>query len=606
MRKICDNLALCLLLTSCLPESHLVKQEPTPTPEAVPTVLVGADPLAQYQWHLINTGSNYISGAGVAGADINLGTLHDDGVTGYGIKVVVSDEEAELSHEDLYPNRNLSISKNFKYSYSGVYGQNPFTSKAKASHGTAVSGIIAAAMNNAVGGKGVSPEVQIGNYNFIAYQSGTNGSQQLAEQAKAQTNSSVDIFNYSWGAMTCYLTLQTDLFQSALLNGITNYRSTLGSLYIKAAGNEYFDLKNNCKLGHGTTPNYYLGNANFEADNANPYLILVAASNSGGTAANYSTPGANIWVTAPGGDTDAPIHNSGIISTDVSGCETNAGYSISSKTSNFEKGVSALNTNCKYTSELQGTSFAAPVVSGVVALMLQANPDLTWRDVKYILAKTARFPASPGTPKHLYETSFPSLISDDDRNTFNSKVPYANGYKYDQGAFLNTTGLKFHNWYGFGLVDSSAAVAMASNNYSSPFLNKTFAEVIIDFSSTSTLPSSIPDGSVLGASLNPVTGPDFIIESIGIELSTTGASVSDLGIELSFIPDGDVTPLVTTVINANNFSITNNYNAFKMISNAFYMMNAKGTWNIKVIDAYQNGTSGSVSGLKLTFYGHTP
>lgn len=599
MRKICDNLALCLLLTSCLPESHLVKQEPTPTPEAVPTVLVGADPLAQYQWHLINTGSNYISGAGVPGADINLGTLHDDGVTGYGIKVVVSDEEAELSHEDLYPNRNLSISKNFKYSYSGVYGQNPFTSKAEASHGTAVSGIIAAAMNNAVGGKGVSPEVQIGNYNFIAYQSGTNPNEQLAAQATAQTNSSVDIFNYSWGAMTCYLSPSTPLFQSALAIGATDYRSTLGALYIKAAGNEYVDLKDNCQPGHGTTPSYYLGNANFEGDNANPYFILVAASNSGGTAANYSTPGANIWVTAPGGDITAQINKARIISTDVSGCESIAGYSISSETSNFEKGVSALNTNCKYTSELQGTSFAAPVVSGVVALMLQTNPNLSWRDIKYILATTAKFPTAPGTPQHIYKDS-----TDPDRIAFNNKVP--NDYNYDRGTFNNTFGLKYHNWYGFGLVDSSAAVAAATpGNYSSPFNGKNFLTQTHDFG---VLATTIPDGDGTGTTFNYGKADNFIIESIGIELSTSGAHASDLGIELSFTlpPEDGGATLTTTIINANNFLISDNYNSFKMISNAFYMMNAKGTWNVKVIDAYQNGISGSVSGLKLTFYGHTP
>ncbi len=37
----------------------------------------------------------------------------------------------------------------------------------------------------------------------------------------------------------------------------------------------------------------------------------------------------------------------------------------------------------------EGTSFAAPIVSGVVALMLEANPKLGWRDIQSILAMTA-------------------------------------------------------------------------------------------------------------------------------------------------------------------------------------------------------------------------
>ena len=48
-----------------------------------------------------------------------------------------------------------------------------------------------------------------------------------------------------------------------------------------------------------------------------------------------------------------------------------------------------LNSNCNYTSHFNGTSSAAPTVAGVIALMLDANPNLTWRDVKHILATTS-------------------------------------------------------------------------------------------------------------------------------------------------------------------------------------------------------------------------
>ncbi|WP_152986643.1 S8 family serine peptidase, partial [Pseudovibrio sp. POLY-S9] len=45
----------------------------------------------------------------------------------------------------------------------------------------------------------------------------------------------------------------------------------------------------------------------------------------------------------------------------------------------------------------QGTSFAAPIVSGVVALMLEANPLLGWRDVQEILALSAKQVDDPST-----------------------------------------------------------------------------------------------------------------------------------------------------------------------------------------------------------------
>ena len=44
----------------------------------------------------------------------------------------------------------------------------------------------------------------------------------------------------------------------------------------------------------------------------------------------------------------------------------------------------------QYTDSFNGTSAATPMVSGVVALMLQASPKLTWRDVPLILARSAR------------------------------------------------------------------------------------------------------------------------------------------------------------------------------------------------------------------------
>ena len=55
-----------------------------------------------------------------------------------------------------------------------------------------------------------------------------------------------------------------------------------------------------------------------------------------------------------------------------------------------DKGNHSNNASCNYTSTYNGTSAAAPMVSGVVALMLEANPALTLRDVKHILASTAR------------------------------------------------------------------------------------------------------------------------------------------------------------------------------------------------------------------------
>ena len=77
----------------------------------------------------------------------------------------------------------------------------------------------------------------------------------------------------------------------------------------------------------------------------------------------------------------------------------------------------------------EGTSFACPVVSGVIALMLEANPDLTWRDVQAILATTSQ------------------RVEDDT----------------DPSSAVNSAGLWHSNQYGFGIVDAAAAVEAAES-----------------------------------------------------------------------------------------------------------------------------------------------
>ncbi len=100
-------------------------------------------------------------------------------------------------------------------------------------------------------------------------------------------------------------------------------------------------------------------------------------------------------------------------------------------------------------SAMNGTSAAAPTVTGVVALMLGANPNLTWRDLRLILAKTSR--------------------KIDAGRASRSPWQLAGGaYVAQNGWTKNGAGLWFHNWYGYGLVDAAAAVAMAKIDHQLP------------------------------------------------------------------------------------------------------------------------------------------
>src|SRR6266446_9338208 len=78
-----------------------------------------------------------------------------------------------------------------------------------------------------------------------------------------------------------------------------------------------------------------------------------------------------------------------MVTTDQSGCVIGSATTNRQNGSVFNNG-GAPNTSCNYTNQMNGTSSATPVTLGVIALLLEANPALTWRDVKHILASSAR------------------------------------------------------------------------------------------------------------------------------------------------------------------------------------------------------------------------
>ena len=144
----------------------------------------------------------------------------------------------------------------------------------------------------------------------------------------------------------------------------------------------------------------------------------MSAVSQAGKHEEYSDFGANILVSAPGGSRYVETQPA-IVTTDLASLKY--GMDVYKKhwvVDGNEKG--------DYTNTMNGTSAACPVVSGVVALMLSVNSELTYRDVQYILAKTAR--------------------KNDSENEFWKS---------------NAAGLHFNKLYGFGVVDAAKAVAMA-------------------------------------------------------------------------------------------------------------------------------------------------
>jgi hypothetical protein len=371
-----------------------------------------------------------------------------------------------------------------------------------------------------------------------------------------------------------------------LISGVNTLRGGKGALYVKAGGNGFFDMGTgtaNCDIPNVTGVS--CENVNFDPENATPYQMPVGAIAASGIKASYSTAGSALWVSAPGGGGGFNASVAGIgfapdayepamVTTDQSGCAKGSSVT-NSGTSRFNNGQ-APNTSCNYTNTMNGTSSSTPVTVGVIALMLEANPNLTWRDVKHILASTAR-------------------QIDAARAAVTIAVIGGN-YVAEPAWTTNNAGFHFHNWYGFGLVDANAAVVMAKT-YTLGQLG-TFVDT--GTLSSGALSQAIPDHSITGASsaINVTTGITFT-EAVQISVTATHTFTGDLAIELTS-PKGTRSVLKT---GDDGFFNSQNLIGMVLVSNALYGENPAGTWTLKVVDVAQ-GDTGTLTGWTLRIYGH--
>lgn len=560
-----------LALMSCTPTATSKKDE-TPKDPASEVASSGEDPLAQYAWHLENTGqSTFTTSSGTAGQDLKIKAVHESGIKGLGVKIAISDTGVEINHPDLSANALAGQHRDYSTDTSSNWPDgNPYPIE-KEAHGTAVAGLTAAAGWNGIGSRGVAPLAKYAGFLFI----GDFHNSTSSYQAKTldQMTGNFDIFNYSYGYLGCQFYPATTSVIAAYKSGVTSLRSGKGAIYVKAAGNDYIGYNSDCTPSDTSS---YLGNTNTDEEQNHPYLILAAAVNAKGKISSYSTPGSGVWISAAGGEygDDSPA----MLSTDITGCTD--GISVASSTkSAFNKGANPLNSLCNYTSAMNGTSSATPVLSGVIALMLEANPSLTWRDVKHILAVTA--------DKINFSTA---AISHPGGSTW--ALP---SHVYDYAYVTNFAGISFSNTFGFGRANANNAVAMAKT-YSSTL--GTYLESA--YTNSAALNLAIPDKSATGVTDTINVSTAYIIESVQIKISTDHTYVGDLGVEVTS-PLGTKSKILLVNSNIKHSGLSD----YTLLTNAFYGENSGGNWVIKVVDGATSDT-GNLTSWKVKINGHAP
>lgn len=472
------------------------------------------DPLRSSQWHLP------MIGAATAW----------DSVQGVGVNIAIVDDGVEYTHPDLNGNARTSLDIDLNGGDNDASHGEAVDPDMPVGHGTIVAGIAAADGNDNTGTVGVAYAAGLVGVRLISLPA-TDAQEAQAMNHRAATVVDADrvhVSNNSWGPADDGATLDAPgpLMRAALANATTVGRGGRGTVFCWSAGN-----------GGGEEGD----NSAYDGYSGNRYTIGVAACGPDGVQAPYSESGCNVMITAPGG-TDSATGGKGIVAPDRLG---EAGFVA-------ESYLTA-------TDDMSGTSFAAPMVAGVAALLLQADPSLTWRDVMHVLIRTA-----------------------------------AKNDASDSGWFTNGAGLPYNPRYGFGLVQADDAVAAVA----SKAWRKVPASAVA-LTASEAVSVAIPDGNPTGITRSlAISAPaTFRAEHVEFTVNVRHGYRGNLAFEL--IAPSNRRSIVPARVNDDGADFSN----WTFTSVVHWGEVVNGSWQLKIVDP-ESLYAGTLTGWSLRIHGY--
>ncbi|XP_041353839.1 endoprotease bli-like [Gigantopelta aegis] len=315
------------------------------------TVVEFRDPFYKDQWYINNVGQS----GGKVGLDLNVMIAWQNNINGTGVVVCILDDGVDHGHLDLVDNYDPKASMDFNDLTDKKKDPMPNKMDPHNSHGTRCAGEIASKAGNNVCGVGVAFGARIGGVRIL---DGTVTDSLEAASLNFNINY-IDIFSASWGPTDDGKTMDAPKHFAALAleHGAKFGRGGKGTLYAWATGNGGHN-HDDCGADGYVSSIYTMSFGSSTDMGRRPYFMENCTS--------------TLAVVPCGGE-------------EVKGEEK--------LNSRIKLKVVTTDVDNKCIENFQGTSSAAPLAAGCLALILQANAALTWRDMQHIVVRGSRIPS---------------------------------------------------------------------------------------------------------------------------------------------------------------------------------------------------------------------
>ncbi|NXJ24297.1 PCSK4 convertase, partial [Dicrurus megarhynchus] len=440
------------------------------------TSVVPTDPWFPKQWYMNND----------VHPDLNILTAWSRGYTGLGVVLTILDDGLEKDHPDLAANYDPLAS--YDFNSNDPDPQPRYGDGDKNWHGTRCAGEVAAVANNKICGAGVAYNAKIGGVRML------DGSiMDIVEaQALSLQPQHIHIYSASWGPEDNGRTVDGPgvLAAAAFQRGVSQGRGGLGSIFIWASGN-------------GGT-NY--DNCNCDGYTNSIYTVSVGSVLGDGHRPRYSESCPAILTTTYSSRTSSKVQ---IVTTD-------------------------LHHRC--TDKHTGTSASAPLAAGMVALALEANPALTWRDLQHLIIRASK-------PAHLQAEDWAE----------------------------NGVGRRVSHYYGYGLLDAGLLVQEATTWAGTRPQEKCSVQAV-------QVPRDIGSKLTISTDVSSCSQSIRSLEHVQVQLSLSYSRRGDLVVALSS-PMGTTSTLVT--VRPYDTS-QEGYKDWTFMSTHFWDENPKGIWTLRL------------------------